>query len=701
MDSQTYIRTLQKLDVFDPTEIIFPITSSVPNKSKLFLLVEEFFPGSKFIQASRRSFSEEADRNLILQYAFASEKEALAYELSDDKYYMISAASAMLQYIKSKYSSFFDFNKLRIKIQSSEDSMIISTRTLKSLEVINNSIDKSNGPSLFKVMNFTKTSMGARVLRSNLVQPLTNLSSILRRHEALEELCNDMPSVKECQAQLTHFEDLDKLLTSMSVILKKKNESNSSTGKSDHRVNQVIMLKEAISASLMIADILKGFKSPMLIELKDLLEGEVVREVQEMIMDYINPEIRWARNSQELRNQRNNAVKAGANGFLDAARDVFNEYTRDTFETCKSYGQTYGINPSCVYDSKRGYFLRIAITEKEELDKLPENIFVNRKRNKKYLECTTLDLMKCNTRLKSITSEITMISDQILDELFDKLNEAIFPLFMVSEAVSVLDLLCSFATLVTSSTAGYVKPVFTTDHTEETGVIGGNQILNSGKLALKQSRHPVLDRIMKYKPFIPNDIYAAQDTSRMNIITGVNMSGKSVYLRQIALLAIMAQTGCFIPAEFARMPIYRALYARISNDPDDDMLKSSFTAEMTEIAYILHHVKEPCSKDCNVGIWSELIIIDELGRGSSVADGLAVSLAIADWLVRQSFTDEEMPRAEGTIYRLSNDALKRRKIAGGTRKAVTTFMSTHFHDLAKAMGMRPGVSIINMRADVS
>lgn len=306
--------------------------------------------------------------------------------------------------------------------------------------------------------------------------------------------------------------------------------------------------------------------------------------------------------------------------------------------------------------------------------------------------------MKCNSRLKSITSEITMISDQIIDELFDKLNDAIFPLFMVSEAVSVLDLLCSFATLVTSSTAGYVKPVFTTDHDDTEG----NQSLNSGKLALKQSRHPVLDRIMKYKPFIPNDIYAAQDTSRMNIITGVNMSGKSVYLRQIALLAIMAQTGCFIPAEFARMPIYRALYARISNDPDDDMLKSSFTAEMTEIAYILHHVKEPCPSDCNSSIWSELIIIDELGRASSVADGLAVSLAITDWLVRQSFIDEDMSREDGKIYRLSNNALKRQKATDKvTKKAVTTFMSTHFHDLAKAMGMRPGVSIINMRADVS
>lgn len=140
-----------------------------------------------------------------------------------------------------------------------------------------------------------------------------------------------------------------------------------------------------------------------------------------------------------------------------------------------------------------------------------------------------------------------------------------------------------------------------------------------------------------------------------------------------------------IPAEFAKMPIYKAVYARIQNDPGDDMMKSSFTAEMTEIAYILHHVKEVKETVATIGGGGaierqkqqrklpELILIDELGRGSSVADGLAISLAITDWLVR-------FPLSE---------------------KLVTTFMSTHFHDLAKAMGARPGVSLINMKVDVS
>lgn len=141
-----------------------------------------------------------------------------------------------------------------------------------------------------------------------------------------------------------------------------------------------------------------------------------------------------------------------------------------------------------------------------------------------------------------------------------------------------------------------------------------------------------------------------------------------------------------VPAEFAKLPIYKALYARIQNDPGEDMMASSFSAEMTEIAYILHHVKEDLTGILDNGSqWNsninsnssnpslpELILIDELGRGSSVADGLAISLAIADWLVR----------------------------VPSNQKLVTTFMSTHFHELAKAMGSRPGVALINMRADV-
>lgn len=511
--------------MFDPDEILLPISSIVPSKSKLCLLIEEHFPGAKIVETPRRQFSQEAERELVLGYAFRSEREALGYELID-KYFMVSAASALLQHVKSVFESSFNMKQLRIKIQASENSMVLNTRTVKSLEVIHNSFDKTLGMSLYKLMNYTKTSMGARVLRSNLLQPLTREDILILRQDAVEELCKNTKLVKECQDKLGEFEDLDKLLTSMSVVLKKK-----PGGITDRRINQVIMLKGAVEASLNIYQLLEEAQSPLLVDLRERLGSPVVKEVRKLILQNIDENTQWSKSPQELRKQRCNAVRSGKNGFLDISRHLFDEYTEDIYGIARGYVSQYNIAFEHGYDVKRGHFLKIPLaTAKDVENTLPTDVFIHRQKSRRCLECTTLEIMKCNTRIKNVLSEIILLSDQIIDSLFVELNERVFELFMVSESVAVLDLLCSFAHLVCTSAGGYVRPEFTSS--------------TSNKLAVKLSRHPILDRTMRYRPFIPNDIYATPDTSRMNIITGVNMSGKSVYLRQIALLVIMAQTGC-------------------------------------------------------------------------------------------------------------------------------------------------------------
>lgn len=510
--------------MFDPDEILLPISSIIPTKSKLCLLIEEHFPGTKIVQTSRRQFSQEVERELVLKYAFESEREALNYEIKD-KYFMTSAALALLQHAKSIYAAAFDMAQLRIKIQASEDSMVLNTRTVKSLEVIHNLLDKSTGMSLYKLMNHTKTSMGGRVLRSNLLQPLTKADVLTKRQDTVEELCKNPKLIKECQDKLGNFEDLDKLLTSMSITLKKK-----PTGITDKRINQVIMLKDAVTASLEISELLQDARTPLLVTLRERLGSPVVREVLDEILKRVDADTKWAKNAQELRKQRSSAVRAGTNGFLDVSRHLYEEYTEDIHGIARGYVTQYNVQFEHGYDVKRGHFLKVPLTAGKKVEEiLPNEIFIHRNKARRYLECTTLEIMKCNTRIKNVMSEIVLLSDQIIDELFVELNRKVFELFMVSESVAVLDLLCSFAHLVTTSSGGYVRPEFTSS--------------TSNKLAIKLSRHPILDRTMRYRPFIPNDIYATPDTSRMNIITGVNMSGKSVYLRQIALIAIMAQTG--------------------------------------------------------------------------------------------------------------------------------------------------------------
>lgn len=508
-----------------------PASSIVPVKSKLCGLVETHFPSARIVETSRKHFNQDAEHELVLDHAFGPERESLGYEMMG-KYYMVGAASALLQHIKVKYESQFDMKRLRIKIQASEDSMALNTHTIKSLEVVHNSLEGASGMSLYKLMNHTKTSMGGRILRANLLQPLTRKDSLMRRQDAVEELCRNTEIIKECQQKLEVFEDLDKLLTTMSFQLKKKGTIT------DRRINQVIMLKDAVTMSLDIAEnVLGDVESPLLVELRERLGGAVARKVKELIDEYIQEDTRWAKNPQELRNQRTNAVKAGSNGFLEISRTLFREYTDDFYATARRYVAEYGVPFDHGYDTKRGHFLKVPVHLGSDVEKkLDKDMFIHRRNTRKFIEMTTLDVMKINIRIQNITKEIVLLSDGIIDNLFDELSQRTFDLFMVSEAVAMLDLMCAFAHLATSSTHGYIRPEFTSG-------VGSGVGDYSNKLAIKLSRHPILDRTMKYKPFIPNDIYASPDTSRMNIITGVNMSGKSVYLRQIALLVIMAQAG--------------------------------------------------------------------------------------------------------------------------------------------------------------
>lgn len=512
--------------MFDPDEILMPSSSILPIKSKLCGLIETHFPGARIVETSRKHFNQDAERELVLDHTFGPEREALNYEITD-KYYMIGAASALLQHIKTKYAAVFDMNRLRIKIQASEDSMVLNTKTIKSLEIIHNLLEGAAGMSLYKLMNHTKTSMGARILRANLLQPLTRLENLTRRQDAVEELCRNVDIITECQQKLNVFEDMDKLLTAMSFQLKKKNVVT------DRRINQVIMLKDAVTMSIEIAEeVLVDVQSELLVELREKLGGAEVREVKELISRYIEENTRWAKSSQELRLQRTNAVKAGSNGFLDISRTLFREYTDDFYATARKYVSEFGIPFEHGYDTKRGHFLKVPGHLAEEVEgKLDKDMFIHRRTTRKHIEMTTLDVMKINIRIQNITKEIILMSDGIVDGLFEELGKRTFDMFLVSEAVAMLDLMCAFAHLATSSTGGYTRPEFTTEGATRE------------KLAVKLSRHPILDRTMRFKPFVPNDIYASPDTSRMNIITGVNMSGKSVYLRQIALLVIMAQVG--------------------------------------------------------------------------------------------------------------------------------------------------------------
>lgn len=284
------------------------------------------------------------------------------------------------------------------------------------------------------------------------------------------------------------------------------------------------------------------------------------------------------------------------------------------------------------YDTLRQYYIQIPTSELEDRE-LPE-IFIHPVRRKKILECQTLDLKKWNQKIVDSHNEVLQMSDGAIQDLICDVREEIEPLFKACDAIAMLDMLGSFAQLAT--TQDYCRPEITKT------------------LAVKSGRHPIREKIHNQR-YIPNDAYASQQ-SRFQIITGCNMSGKSTYIRSLALMAVMAQIGSFAPASYASFPIFHQLFARISMDDCIEANVSTFAAEMRETAFILRNVDE-----------RSMVIIDELGRGTSTRDGISIAIAIAEALVDS--------------------------------RALVWFV-THFRDLAIILGERNGVVNLHLAVEL-
>lgn len=298
--------------------------------------------------------------------------------------------------------------------------------------------------------------------------------------------------------------------------------------------------------------------------------------------------------------------------------------------TCP-YAESHNLTLDLKFDSARQYYISVSASEVKTLP----GIFISIYRRKNRIECQTLDLVKLNQKIMDAHNEVINMSDQTIQSLINDICSEISVLFKVSEAIAMLDMLAAFAELATCNE--YIRPELT------------------DVLAIKSGRHPIREKIHT-KKFIPNDADATQQ-SRFQIITGSNMSGKSTYIRSLALMTIMAQIGCFVPAEYASFPVMHQLFARVSTSDDLEANVSIFAAEMREMAFILRNI-EPRS----------IVIVDELGRGTSATDGLAIAIAIAEALIESH--------------------------------ALVWFV-THFRDLALILAERNGVVSLHLAAEIS
>ena len=487
----------------------------------------------------------------------------------------------------------FAFHSLRMKYESSEGSMMIDLATIHSLELVRNLPNPKSRDSLYGLLNQTLTPMGGRKLKSTILEPSTDKDVLEKRHSALAELTTKEDVFFAVRQALKSFVDTDRVLTAISLIPTKPTIQYA-----QQSINNVIMLKHFVKSVQPIYEALASVQSDLLKAIAEQCAPSQTEETQQLIDQTINEDVTYQSQPLDLRNQRTYAVRSGVNGLLDVARQTYKESNADAYQLVVDLGTEHGLALDLKYEAARQYYIRIPTSELVDRD-LPL-VFINVFRKKNMIECQTLDLLKWNQKIIDSHHEVIQMSDQSIQSLVAAIREDMSPLFKIGEAIALLDMMASFAQLVT--TQNYTRPEMTST------------------LAIKSGRHPIHEKIHADR-YVPNDAYATQQ-SRFQIITGCNMSGKSCYIRSIALMTVMAHLGSFVPATYASFPICHQLFARVSMDDSIEANVSTFASEMREIAFILRNIDK-----------RSMVIVDELGRGTSTRDGLCIAIAVAEALV--------------------------------------------------------------------
>ncbi|KAL7900244.1 muts domain V domain-containing protein [Trichoderma sp. SZMC 28014] len=628
-DSQSYVRTIHKLQLASPTRIVFTPSACRPSgPSTLFSLVQQLIPEAEAACHERSAWSESAGIEYMEALALDGDIGPLKVA-TQGKYYAVCCLSAAMKYIDRQFDVTFSPQSLRIGYQPSEDTMMIAIPAMQSLEVMRNLKSARSKECLFGLLNHTLTPMGARVLRNNMLQPPTDFDGFIRvRYDALEEMVSNEEMFREIRKALKLFHDVERTLTKLITI-------RPATGipAAEEQITHVLMIKSFLESVRKIYQALHPARSDLLVKVRNLCCPDMTVPILLMIRKVIEADVTYMKSPLDLRNQRAFAVKSGINGFLDAARKGYTELTKHINKYSIDIGEVYQVAVKLKFDNRRMYWLQIP-TAGLDLEKASE-FFINIIWKKNHIECQTLDLVKSNRRLSDISDEVMLRSDQVVLELVQNLRKEVSPMFRVCESIALLDMIASFGQVTT--TRDYVRPLI-----EET-------------LALKSARHPILDKKMASE-YVPNDYYATEK-HRFHCVTGYNMSGKSTYIRSIALLQIMAQIGCFVPAEFACFPIIHNIFARISIQDSIESNLSSFGVEMREMAFILKNLDS-----------RSLAIIDELGRGTSNRDGMAIATAISEALIHTG---------------------------------ASIWFATHFIDLARVLEHCPGVLNLHLASKTS
>ena len=456
--------------------------------------------------------------------------------------------------------------------------LILDTSSLRHLEITHNLRDGGVKGTLLDVLDRTLTPMGARLLKQWLESPLTDISTIQRRQAAVAELISRNGERCEIQSYLDSIYDFERIVGRIE------------TGSVSPR--DFTSLRESLQVLPQIKNLLKEFSGLSLSSINTRIDHHAD------IYDLLN---RAIAEQPALTLKDGRVIRDGYNEELDELRSLAtnSEVWLQKLED-KAREET-GLKLKTKYNKVFGYFFEVS---KSQIDKVPA-YFIRKQTTVNAERYITPDLKEFEIKILSAKEKIVSLEQQLYQDLRDQIKGVIKKVQETARALAELDVLASLATVAYES--NYICP----------------NIVMNGQINIRDGRHPVIEKFLKREVFVPNDVVLNHDDEEFMLITGPNMAGKSTYMRQVAILMIMAQIGSFIPAREATISPVDRVFTRVGASDDISTGQSTFMVEMKEVAYILENATS-----------KSLIILDEIGRGTSTFDGLSIAQAVVEHICK-------------------------------------------------------------------
>ncbi|XP_063355906.1 mutS protein homolog 4 isoform X7 [Pelmatolapia mariae] len=447
-DTGTYAKVITKIHILVPVEILMPDTASEKGKgTKLFNLITENFPGVPFTPVQRKYFNEKKGLEYIQQLC-APEFSTVVMEVQA-KYYCLAAAAALLKYLEFLQNSVYVAKSLKVSFKGSEQTAMIDSASASNLELVVNNRNYRSDHTLFGVLNHTKTPGGARRLRANILEPLVDVETINTRLDTIQELLEDEELFFGLKNAISHFLDIDQLLSVLVQIPKKETFQVA-----EAKITHIIQLKYTLDLVPRLRTLLKNRNTALLKAYSTTLEDNRFDMILEQIKTVINYDTTYIKDSFKMRTQKCYAVRPNINKFLDIARKAYTEIVDDIAELVNQLGEKYSLPMRTSFSTARGFFIQLkleGLTLPE--GKLPSE-FIKVTKHKNNYGFTTADLMKKNSRCEEALREIFHISYVVICQLLRTIHEHIHCLYKLSDALSMLDMLLSLANACTISDYG-------------------------------------------------------------------------------------------------------------------------------------------------------------------------------------------------------------------------------------------------------